>query len=50
MSFFGAVEAMNWAISKGLVNGMGDGTLAPKANSRRAEVAAIFMRFCQAMF
>lgn len=41
-----AVEEMKWAVAVGLVNGMGDGTLAPQGNAERCQVAAIFMRFC----
>lgn len=41
-----AVDAMRWAVSAGIINGMTDGTLAPRDNSTRAQVATIFMRFC----
>ncbi len=30
----------------GVINGMGDGTLAPGDNATRAQIAAMFMRFC----
>lgn len=42
-----AVTAMQWAASEGLVNGMGDGTLAPQGESTRAQIAAILMRFLE---
>ena len=35
---------MQWAVGVGLVNGMGDGTLAPTATATRAELAALLMR------
>ncbi len=41
-----AVNAMQWAVSNGIVNGSGD-KLNPKNNATRAEVAAILMRFCE---
>ena len=40
-----AREAMNWAVSAGLINGMGDGTVAPQGTATRAQVAAILMRY-----
>ena len=39
-----AVNAMQWAVSNGIVNGS-NGKLNPKNNATRAEVAAILMRF-----
>ena len=41
-----AVNAMQWAVSNGIVNGS-NGKLNPKNNATRAEVAAILMRFCE---
>lgn len=38
-----AVEAMQWATAVGLINGVGDGRLAPKAMSVRAQAAKIIM-------
>ena len=38
---------MQWATAEGLVNGMGDGTLAPRGNSTRAQIATILMRFLE---
>ena len=42
-----AVQAMAWACAKGLINGKGNGILDPQGQATRAEVAAIFSRFCQ---
>jgi len=42
-----AVEAMNWAVSVGLINGMDDATLAPQGNATRAQIATILMRYCE---
>ena len=44
-----AVEAMNWAVSQGLINGMGDGTVAPQGQAIRAQAAAILHRFCDTL-
>ena len=41
-----AVNAMQWAVTHGIVNGS-NGKLNPKNNATRAEVAAILMRFCE---
>lgn len=40
-----AKDAMIWAASEGLINGMGDNTLAPQAQSTRAQVAQIVMNY-----
>ena len=40
-----AAEAVIWAVSRKLVNGMGDGTLAPSAASTRAQVAKIVSQY-----
>ena len=42
-----AVEAMNWAVSGGIITGMGDGTAAPQGTATRAQVATIFMRYME---
>ena len=42
-----AVDAMNWAVANGLITGMGDGTVAPRATATRAQIAMILMRFLQ---
>ena len=41
-----AVDAMNWAVGQGLINGMGDGTVAPQGNALRAQAAALLHRYC----
>ena len=41
-----AVSAMNWAVGRGLINGM-DGKLVPKGSATRAQTAAILTRFCR---
>ena len=41
-----AVNAMQWAVANGIVNGS-NGKLNPKNNATRAEVAALLMRFCE---
>lgn len=42
-----AVDAVNWAIGAGLLNGMGDNMFAPTKSSTRAQAATILMRFCE---
>lgn len=42
-----ASHALSWANGAELINGMGNGILAPKSDATRAQVAAIFMRFCE---
>lgn len=44
-----AAEPMSWANALGLITGMDDGTLAPRAGATRAQTAAILMRFCQGL-
>ena len=41
-----AVNAMQWAVANGIVNGS-NGKLNPQDNATLAEVAAILMRFCE---
>ena len=41
-----AYEPMCWMTMNGVINGMDDGTLAPGDNATRAQIAAMFMRFC----
>ncbi len=41
-----AVTAMRWAVENGIINGA-NGSLNPRDNASRAEVAAILMRFCE---
>ena len=40
-----ATDVLSWANAEGLVNGMTENTIAPKAPATRAQVAAIFQRF-----
>ena len=40
-----AYEPLCFMTMKGIITGMDDGTLAPKANATRAQIAAIFKRF-----
>lgn len=42
-----ALEAMGWAVTKGLINGTGNGRLSPRNDADRAEVAAVLMRLCK---
>ncbi|MBQ2678689.1 MAG: S-layer homology domain-containing protein [Firmicutes bacterium] len=39
-----AVNAVEWAVGAGIINGMGNGTIAPDAISTRAQLASILMR------
>ena len=41
-----AVDAMAWAVSKGIINGT-DGALVPQGSAIRSQVAAILQRFCE---
>lgn len=41
-----AVEAMQWAVSAGLISGM-DGKLNPQGSATRAQVATMLMRFAE---
>ena len=41
-----AREPMGWAVHQGLVNGM-DGLLNPRGNATRAQIAMIFLRYCE---
>lgn len=42
-----AEAAMRWAVGSGLLSGKGDGILDPAGTATRAEVAQIFMNFCE---
>ncbi len=42
-----AIEALGWANSFELINGIGDNELSPKASATRAQIATILMRFCE---
>ena len=39
-----ALDAVNWAVSEGVMKGNADNTFAPKKNATRAETAAVFTR------
>ena len=40
-----ATEALCWAVEHGIINGMGDGTIAPDEDALRAQVAKIVTEF-----
>lgn len=42
-----AIDAMRWAVSTGIIGGMGNGTLAPQGKATRAQVATMLMRFTE---
>ena len=42
-----AVDAMTWAVSKGIVLGKGEKTLDPQCACTRAELATMLARFCK---
>lgn len=44
-----AKNALLWATQKGIMDGMGDGTIAPSADAQRAQVAAMMARFLETM-
>lgn len=44
-----AVEAMQWATASGLIQGMGNGKLAPKGTSNRAQAATIIANYMMSM-
>lgn len=41
-----AQDAMAWAVAVGLIQGFPDGTIRPQADSNRAQLATVLMRFC----
>lgn len=43
-----ATDAVTWALSEGILTGMGDGMLAPQGTATRAQAAAMLMRFVEA--
>lgn len=45
-----ATDAMGWAKSEGLINGVGNNLLNPKGYATRAEIATILQRFCENLF
>ncbi|HIR64933.1 MAG TPA: S-layer homology domain-containing protein [Candidatus Faecousia faecigallinarum] len=42
-----AAEAVAWAVAGGIINGMENNTLAPRANATRGQVATMLMRLTQ---
>lgn len=44
-----ALEAMQWAVSQGLISGTSTTTLSPKDTVARSQLAAILMRFCESV-
>lgn len=42
-----AIDALEWANSADLINGIGENELSPKASATRAQIATILMRFCE---
>ena len=44
-----AYAPLQWACGAGLINGMGDGSLAPHGQANRAQAAAILHRFCETL-
>lgn len=42
-----AVDAMNWALGVGLINGVGNNQLSPTRGATRAQAAMILMRYCK---
>lgn len=41
-----AIPALSWAVRTRLMEGMGNGMLAPRSTATRAQAAALLMRFC----
>lgn len=44
-----AVDALRWAVKQGIITGRGGGILDPQGRATRAEVAAMLMRYLQAV-
>ena len=44
-----AIPAMQWACGAGIINGDGEGSLAPQGEATRAQVAAMLMRFIESV-
>lgn len=42
-----ATDAVAWALSEGVLTGMGDGLLSPQGTATRAQAAAMLMRFME---
>ena len=44
-----AIPAMQWACGAGIITGVTNSTLVPQGEATRAQVAAMLMRFCEAI-
>ena len=44
-----AFSSMQWACGEGIINGMGDGTVAPQKGTSRAEAATMLMNFYESV-
>lgn len=42
-----AATALNWAVNKGILSGMGNNSLNPQGNATRAQTAQILMTYCE---
>lgn len=42
-----AGSAMQWAVGRDIISGMGDGTLAPQGLTTRAQIARVLQQFCE---
>ena len=42
-----AKDAMQWAISQGIINGIGDNTLDPQGQATRAQLAIVVTKLMQ---
>lgn len=40
-------DALSWAKAVGLLNGVGDATMAPQDTATRAQIAAVLQRYCE---
>lgn len=41
-----ATDAMKWAVENGIIHGTGNGTLIPRGNATRAQIATIMTQYC----
>ena len=42
-----ATDAMKWAVSEGLISGIGDGKISPETGATRAQCAQIMKKFVE---
>jgi len=40
-----AIKSVRWAVSVGIIQGVGNDTLSPKTSATRAQVATMLMRY-----